>query len=78
MTLPTSWLACSACGQQAPIEAMGPCPACTSGVLEVAYAAIRDQDATVLSHSDRAGIWRWSSRPGTTAIVFPGMSCSRR
>src|SRR5712691_10912968 len=63
MTLPTSWLACSACAQQAPIEAMGGCPACRSGVLEVAYAAIRDRDPSVLSHSDRArqttGIWRW-------------------
>ncbi len=52
-----------ACGQQAPIEAMGGCPVCRSGVLEVAYAAIRDVDASVLSHSDRArqtaGIWRW-------------------
>ena len=63
MTLPTNWLACSACGQQAPIEAMGGCPACRSGVLEVAYAAIRDRDPSVLSYSDRArqttGIWRW-------------------
>jgi threonine synthase len=63
MTLPTGWLACSACGQQAPIEAMGSCPACHSGVLEVAYAAIRDTDSSVLSHADRArqttGIWRW-------------------
>jgi threonine synthase len=37
---------------------MGPCPACRS-VLEVAYAALRDRDAAVLRHSDRAGIWRW-------------------
>jgi threonine synthase len=63
MTPPVSWLACSACGQQAPIEAMGGCPACHSGVLEVAYAAVRDGDPSVLSHSDRArqttGIWRW-------------------
>src|SRR5438128_2695154 len=63
MTPPTSWLVCSACSQQAPIEALGGCPACRSGVLEVAYAAIRDRDASVLSHSDRArqttGIWRW-------------------
>ena len=63
MTPPTSWLACSACGQQAPIASIGGCPACRGGVLEVAYAAIRDGDASVLSHSDRvaqtAGIWRW-------------------
>ena len=42
---------------------MGGCPACRSGVLEVAYAAIRDRDTSVLSQSDRArqttGIWRW-------------------
>jgi threonine synthase len=41
------------------ITAKGACPACPNGVLEVAYAAIRDQDAGVLRHLDGAGIWRW-------------------
>jgi threonine synthase len=63
MTPPTSWLACSACGQDAPIEALGGCRACRSGILEVTYAAIRDLDASVLSNANQArqptGIWRW-------------------
>src|SRR4051812_31590753 len=55
----SSWLACSSCHHQWPLESMGPCPTC-GGILEVAYAAIRDQDASVVdAPRDDRGIWRW-------------------
>src|SRR6266536_155049 len=54
-----SWLECSSCHHQAPLEMLGPCPTC-GGVLEVAYAAVRDRDASVVDVPRGArGIWRW-------------------
>jgi threonine synthase len=42
-----------------PLAALGPCAAC-GGVLEVAYAAIRDRDRSVINTERQGGgIWRW-------------------
>jgi len=59
MTSPSSWLECSTCQQQTPLASPAVCSTC-GGILEVAYAAIRDRDASVLDGAQRAnGIWRW-------------------
>jgi threonine synthase len=60
MTSAASWLECSTCGQQQPLHSIGPCPKCQTGVLEVAYAAIRERDASAINTTHRpGGIWRW-------------------
>jgi threonine synthase len=63
VTVARSWLACSVCGHQVPLEAFGGCNPCAAagriGVLEVAYRAIADRDASVLQADGRPGVWRW-------------------
>jgi threonine synthase len=63
MTVARSWLECSACGHQVPLEAFGGCTTCAAdgrtGVLEVGYRAIAEQDASVLLAEPHPGIWRW-------------------
>src|SRR5262245_43693261 len=55
----SSWLECSTCHEQVALASLGPCQTC-GGVLEVAYAAIRDRDASVIDAPRHgSGIWRW-------------------
>jgi len=55
----SSWLECTTCHEQVALASLGPCQTC-GGVLEVAYAAIRERDASVIdAPRDGGGIWRW-------------------
>jgi threonine synthase len=63
--VPESWLECSTCNSQLPLESFGACSSCAAegrrGVLEVGYRAIVERDASVLRTDERAGMWRWKS-----------------